>query len=116
MSARRLAGERGTGGVVVLAVALLLLATTVGAVSVLAAFPARQVAQAAADAGALAAADVASGLKAGEPCAEAARVVGANGASLEECTISDHEAVVRVRVESGPFVFSEPSRAGPPPE
>ena len=112
---RCLGGDRGAGGVVVLAVSLLLLALTVGAVSVLAAFPARQAAHAAADAGALAAADVASGLKPGDPCAEATRIVAANGASLEACTVSGREAVVRVRVESGPFVFSEPSRAGPPP-
>ena len=116
MSAAGLSGERGAGGVVVLAVALLILAVTVGAVSGLAAFPARQSAQAAADAGALAAADVASGLRSGEPCSEAARVVRANGAFLVECTVSGREAVVRVRVESGPFVFSEPSRAGPPPK
>ncbi|PPF44505.1 helicase [Pseudoclavibacter sp. AY1F1] len=116
MSAGDPSGERGAGGVLVLAVALLLVAITVGAVGVLAVFPARQSAQAAADAGALAAADVASGLRDGEPCAEAARVVRANGASLEECKVSGREAVVRVRVESGPFVFSEPSRAGPPPE
>ncbi len=99
-----------------LAVALLLLAATIGAVGVLAAFPARQAAHAAADAAALAAADVASGLSAGEPCDEAARLAHANGASLEACTIIGREAVVRVRVESGPFVFSEPSRAGPPPD
>ncbi|PPG42233.1 Rv3654c family TadE-like protein [Pseudoclavibacter sp. RFBA6] len=112
---RNLGGERGAGGVVMLAVSLLLLALTVGAVNVLSAFPAKQTAHAAADAGALAAADVASGLKPGDPCEEAARVVTANGASLEACTVSGREAVVRVRVESGPFVFSEPSRAGPPP-
>lgn len=116
MIAAKLAGERGAGGVVVLAVALLVLSISVGAVGVLAAFPARQAAQAAADAGALAAADVASGYRDGNACVEAARVVEANGASLEECATDGREAVVRVRVESGPFVFSEPSRAGPPPE
>ncbi|PPF36588.1 MULTISPECIES: Rv3654c family TadE-like protein [unclassified Pseudoclavibacter] len=114
--AAKLAGERGAGGVVVLAVGLLVLAISIGAIGMLAAFPARQAAQAAADAGALAAADVASGYLDGEPCAEAGRVVEANGASLEECATDGREAVVRVRVESGPFVFSESSRAGPPPE
>lgn len=74
-----------------------------------------QRAVAAADAAALAAADVASGLLPGEPCGEAARVADAGSATLSACTIDDGVAIVEVEVEVGPMALSARSRAGPPP-
>ncbi|WP_246226802.1 Rv3654c family TadE-like protein [Rathayibacter agropyri] len=70
-----------------------------------------QRAVAAADASALAAADVGSGLVPGEPCAEAERVAAAGGASVLTCTFEGSVASVQVAV--GPLRAR--SRAGPPP-
>jgi secretion/DNA translocation related TadE-like protein len=67
----------------------------------------------AADAGALAAADVASGRLQGEPCSAAAGVVEANLATLDSCTVDGlvvtvvasrwmHGLPVRVTATAGP--------------
>ncbi|MFI7584906.1 Rv3654c family TadE-like protein [Kocuria sp. M1N1S27] len=76
----------------------------------------------AADLAALAAADTARGLVAGDPCGTAARVAGDNGARLELCELVEPERVVvdvRTTVAlEGPFARIGPargvSRAGPP--
>lgn len=78
----------------------------------------------AADLAALAAADTARGLTAGDPCATAARVARDNGARLELCRLLEPErVVVDVRTEvglAGPLArwgsAAGVSRAGPPPE
>ncbi|HST72222.1 Rv3654c family TadE-like protein [Kocuria sp. U4B] len=76
----------------------------------------------AADLAALAAADVARGLVAGDPCATAARVARDNGAALELCRpLEPERVVVDVRTSvglRGPLARLGPavgvSRAGPP--
>ncbi|WP_230673694.1 Rv3654c family TadE-like protein [Rathayibacter sp. Leaf248] len=74
-----------------------------------------QRAVAAADAAALAAADVASGLLAGAPCTEAQRVAEAGSATLSECAVEGGVATVSVSVSVGPLALPARSRAGPPP-
>lgn len=74
-----------------------------------------QRAVAAADAAALAAADVASGLLTGAPCTEAQRVAEAGSARLSECAVEEGVATVSVAVSVGPLVLPARSRAGPPP-
>ncbi|WP_236713589.1 Rv3654c family TadE-like protein [Rathayibacter tanaceti] len=69
---------------------------------------------AAADASALAAADVASGLLPGEPCAAAGRVARAGGATLSRCELEGGVASVEVTVAVGPLPLAARSRAGPP--
>ncbi|MCM6763850.1 helicase [Rathayibacter sp. ZW T2_19] len=73
-----------------------------------------QRAVAAADAAALAAADVASGLLPGEPCSAADRVARAGAARVSECAVEEGVATVEVVVTVGPFVLGARSRAGPP--
>ena len=108
-------GEGGSG--TVLAVAL------VGAVAALASLSVplymglavRQSVAAAADAAALAAADVAVGIVPGFPCEVAAGVAAANGASLRSCvadglvmTVSASRGILGIPVSSY-------ATAGPPP-
>ncbi|MCU1579379.1 MAG: hypothetical protein JWP19_1583 [Rhodoglobus sp.] len=107
-------GERGSG--TVLSVAM------VGAVAALASlsiplymgFALRQSVAAAADAAALAAADVAVGIVPGYPCDVAAGVAAANGASLSSCvadglviTVSATRSILGIPVTSY-------ATAGPP--
>ncbi len=68
---------------------------------------------AAADAGALAAADTIGGVVDGDPCSLAARVVDANGAQLSSCEVDG--AVVTVRVASTilGLIVSGSATAGP---
>ncbi|OOB90070.1 hypothetical protein [Rathayibacter sp. VKM Ac-2630] len=73
-----------------------------------------QRAVAAADAAALAAADVSSGLLAGAPCDAARRVAEAGAASLSDCAVEEGVATVAVTVSVGPLALPARSRAGPP--
>jgi secretion/DNA translocation related TadE-like protein len=68
----------------------------------------------AADAAALAAADVARGIYPGVPCVIAESVAKANGALLDECQVDG--VIVTVRVSAWVFVFSvtATATAGPP--
>ncbi|MBD3942869.1 helicase [Microbacterium sp. NEAU-LLC] len=69
----------------------------------------------AADAGALAAADAASGAVAGVPCDLAAEVAGTFGARVDACDLDGLIATVTVAVRFGPVVAQATARAGPPP-
>lgn len=69
----------------------------------------------AADAGALAAADAASGAVPGMPCELAAQVADAYGAHTEACEIDELIATVTVSVRFGPLAARTAARAGPPP-
>ncbi len=69
----------------------------------------------AADAGALAAADAASGAVPGIPCDRAAEVADAFGAVLEACELDELIATVTVSMRLGPVAARASARAGPPP-
>lgn len=75
---------------------------------------ARHLVGAAADASALAAADVAAGIFPGLPCDAAARITHAIGVSLDACKVDD--AVVTVRVNTAVFglTVTASATAGPP--
>ena len=107
--------ERGSGSV--LAVALLggLVTLTAVLLPVLALLPAHQSVQGAADAAALAAADIASGLMPGVPCDTAARAAALNGARLAACTVDGLIATVTVSRTVGGFPITSRARAGPAP-
>lgn len=107
-------GEGGSGGVLALAVLALLAVLTVGSVGVGVALGARQRIVAAADAGALAAADTALGIHPGIPCAVAAEVVAANGAALVGCELAGVVATVTVSGAVIGVVVTATARAGPP--
>ena len=112
------ATDQGSATILVLSICLLamVLATAVAATG--SAIVARHRAQAAADLGALAAADVLVGRATGEPCAAAARVAFAQGASVTHCEVSGTDVLVRAAVEPrGPAaalgVAVAAARAGP---
>lgn len=89
-------GERGAGTVVALALGLGIVAVFMLAIPLYVALATRHAVTAAADAAALAAADVASGLVPGYPCETAARVAAANGAEVEACSVVGLVAAVTV--------------------
>lgn len=111
----RLRDERGVGSVLALA---LLGATVTLLLTVLPLFMAlsvRQEVAGAADAAALAAADVASGLLPGFPCAQAERVAEANGATLRACHVDGLIATVSVGSSVLGITVTAGATAGPPP-
>ncbi|WP_233279224.1 Rv3654c family TadE-like protein [Microterricola pindariensis] len=107
-------GERGAAAVLAVGMVGAVLALSTALIPVAGAFLASQRAANAADAAALAAADVASGAFPGEPCAAAAAAATANGGVLSACELRG--AVARVEVSLGWWVFalSAAARAGPP--
>ncbi|MGB3911365.1 MAG: Rv3654c family TadE-like protein [Pseudolysinimonas sp.] len=106
--------ETGSGGVLALAVVAMLAVLTLAAVGVGAALAARQRVIAAADAGALAAADTALGIHPGIPCDEAARVVDAHGATLVACDLEGVVATVSTSARIAGVIVTAQARAGPP--
>ncbi|PRA80773.1 helicase [Microbacterium sp. MYb66] len=106
-----MAGSALAAGVLVVAAALSLGLAAVGGASVTA-----QRAAGAADAAALAAADAASGAVPtdDEPCALAARVAGAAGATLTGCALEGFVATVEVQAAYAGLAAVSRARAGPP--
>lgn len=116
----RAAADRGSAAVLLLGVCLLAVVLAVGVGAVGAAVVARHRAQAAADLGALAAADVAIGRHPGVPCIAAAQVARANGAALEQCVVFGDDVAVRAVVRplgaaARLGVAAASARAGPGP-
>lgn len=106
--------ERGAGGVLALAIVAMLTVLTLAAVGVGAALVQRQRVIAAADAGALAAADTALGIHPGIPCEEAARVVAASEATLVACDVEGVVATISVSARIAGVLVTAEARAGPP--
>ncbi|MFI7482239.1 Rv3654c family TadE-like protein [Kocuria sp. M1R5S2] len=120
---RARADDRGSGSVHALTLAMVLGVLLLAVLLLAQAGIAASRAGRAADLAALAAADTARGLVAGEPCAAARRAASDNGAQLELCRLVPPElVVVDVRTSvalGGPLAPFGPalgvSRAGPPP-
>lgn len=126
---RSTSADRGSASVLAVGVVLIGLVLSTGSAAVGAAVVARHRAEAAADLGALAAADVLLARASGTPCGAAAAVVSAQGAVLVGCAVDRGDAVVRTTVRpggrvgalgtavavarAGPAAISE--GAGPPP-
>jgi len=106
-------GEHGAGSV--LAIGLVAgIVSLLGLVLPLSlAIAARHTVTAAADAGALAAADTAIGIHAGFPCERAAQVVEANGASLAACTVDGLVVTVEAARAVIGLTVSARATAGP---
>lgn len=106
-----MAGSALGAGLLAVAAALSLGLAAVGGAAVTS-----QRAAGAADAAALAAADAASGAvpTAEEPCALAARVARASGATLTACTIQTFVATVEVQAAYAGLAAVSRARAGPP--
>ncbi len=107
-------GERGSGGVVALALLAVLAVVALASAAMGAALATRQRVVAAADAGALAAADTAIGLHPGVPCEVAERVVEAHAAELLACDVDGVVATVTAGVRIAGVDVAVSARAGPP--
>lgn len=110
----KLQGDSGAGsilavGVLATIVATLLLVTPLARVLVV-----RAEMAGAADAAALAAADVARGILPGVPCVMATSVAMSNGASLDECRVDGVVVTVRVSTIVLALSVTATATAGPP--
>lgn len=107
-------GEAGAATVVTVAMMAAVVSLTAMALPLYSVLVVRQSVAAAADAAALAAADVAVGRAAGSPCEVAARVAIANGASLTSCELDGLVATVAASRLMLGFELSAWATAGPP--
>ncbi len=107
-------GDRGAAAVLAVGALGALLALALTLIPIAGVFVASQRTANAADAAALAAADVASGSLPGAPCEVAAAAARVNGAALVSCVLSGSVARVEVRAAWWLFSLSAAARAGPP--
>lgn len=112
----RARGTTDRGAAAVLAVALLAatLALTLACIPLYSALVERQRIAGAADAAALAAADVAIGREPGVPCVVARQIAAANHAALERCVVDGVIVTVRVASSAGIVPITAIATAGPP--
>ncbi|TAL45109.1 MAG: hypothetical protein EPN91_03005 [Salinibacterium sp.] len=114
MTARqRLDAERGSGSVLAVGLVGALAALAVLVVPVYCTLAVRQSVAGAADASALAAADVAAGRAPGFSCETAARVASANGASLTACEVDGLIVTVTASRSILGIAVRERATAGP---
>lgn len=107
-------GDRGSGAVLALGVLGAIMTVVLTLIPVTGAFVASQRVTNAADAAALAAADVASGAVPGVACQLATEAASLNGAVLDGCELSGAVALVSVSDSWWVFSLTARARAGPP--
>ncbi len=106
-------GDRGAGSILAISLVAAILSTLFLLIPFCSVLVARAVVTGAADAAALAAADVAIGIEPGIPCEMASRVAEANGAELRECLADGVIVTVRVSTAIFGFPVSSTATAGP---
>lgn len=106
--------ENGAGSILVVAILAAVLGLSALSIPLYSVLVAKNLAGGAADAAALAAADVAIGRAAGEPCPTAARIADANGTSLAACQPDGLVITVRVETVVHGFIVGAAASAGPP--
>ncbi len=106
--------DRGAGSILTIALIASVTALTTLALPLYSALATRQAVAAAADAAALAAADVAVGIVPGFPCEQAALVASANGAVLRSCELDGLVATVTVERALLGIPARASATAGPP--
>lgn len=106
--------QRGSGTVLMLALCAAVIAFAVAVSAALGLVVTRQRANGAADAAALAGADVASGARPGAVCVVAAGIAQSNGAVLGECTVEGETVTVAASVTWMGVVVVGRAKAGPP--
>jgi secretion/DNA translocation related TadE-like protein len=109
-----LRGDRGAGSLLAVAIVAGLICVTAMMVPLYFVLAKKQALAGAADAAALAAADVRVGLEPGEPCAVAARVAAANGGRLASCSVDGLVVTVAVSSSFAGFAVGVSATAGPP--
>jgi len=107
-------GDGGAGAVLGVALVAVVVCVTAMALPLYALLVARQALAGAADAAALAAADVRVGILPGDPCAVAETVAAANGADLSGCVIDGLVVTVTVSGTVAGFAVGVSATAGPP--
>lgn len=107
-------GERGSGSILVIAILAAMLTLLSLFVPLVAVLVAKHSVATAADASALAAADVASGLLPGSPCAAASSVAAANQVTLGRCDVDGPVVTVAVSTVILGFRVDVTATAGPP--
>jgi secretion/DNA translocation related TadE-like protein len=110
----RLGGDTGAGSVLALAIIATVVVVTLSVTALGAGLVVRQRVIGAADAAALAAADVLLGASPGVPCAVARHVAEANDASLDACELDGYVVTVSVRAGFAGVAVGARSTAGPP--
>ena len=108
-------GDEGAASVLVVAVLVGVVVLAVAVVGGGRALAERSRVSGAADAAALAAADVAAGLVAGSPCDRAGALATANGVVLTSCRDDELVVTVRVTTSLAGVVVGASATAGPPP-
>lgn len=106
--------ERGAGSILAVGLVAAVLGVLLLFVPLSGALLTRSRLAGAADAAALAAADVAIGIAPGIPCRVAASVARANGATMADCRADGVIVTVRVSVAVLGFPVSATATAGPP--
>ena len=109
-------GEQGSGSILAVAIVAGVLCLMAMLLPLQLALARGQAVSGAADAAALAAADVRSGAVAGVPCEAAASVARANGAALETCELDGLVATVVVSGSFAGLPLRGAATAGPPPD
>ena len=112
---RVVGGERGSGSLLTIAIGGAIAVLIALALPLYIGLSARHSIAAAADASALAAANVASGLFAGYPCEQASRVASSNGAELSQCDVDGLVVTVGVSGVILGIPVTVAATAGPPP-
>jgi len=105
--------QRGAGSILAIGLLAAILACIALAIPLCSALIVRSRVVGAADASALAAADVAVGIVPGIPCAVAASLATANRARLQECQVDGVIVTVRVSTEIFGFPVAATATAGP---
>jgi secretion/DNA translocation related TadE-like protein len=109
-----LRGEGGSGTVLGLAVIGSILAVVAVSLPLYIGLSIKQSLLGAADASALAGADVAIGIAGGSPCAVASRVASANDAILDQCAVDGLVVTVRAKRDFLGLELTASATAGPP--
>lgn len=108
--------ERGSGALLAIGIIGAVVALAAVLIVALSVHAAHTRASVAADAAALAAANVASGRIQGDACEVAGRVAAAHGAQLGGCESQFLESTVTVHVDAGLLTCAASARAGLPPD
>lgn len=114
MRPERWRSDRGAGSILAVAVLATIVATIILVAPLCRVLVIRTELGGAADASALAAADVTRGISPGVSCVIAASVATANGAYLDECVVDGAIVTVRVSAVVGAFSVTAAATAGPP--
>ena len=114
MRRRRISGELGAGSLLGIAIVATMLCVVAMVLPLYYVLAVKQSVAGAADAAALAAADVRVGIVPGEPCAVAATVASANGTELAACEIDGLVVTVTARRAFAGFAVGVSATAGPP--